>query len=200
MWQPNLHLCQLKAIALRNLTGALVLHLHDLIKLPQLEYLEVQTTPQPNSAKSFAAICHCYVDIPQAEALNFVRPFMLAMSRTEGMPDTPAKASPYAWDAMRQQHKEAAAVCLERVFGPQDRHNLVKGAARVLKYIPMREQVMDMEIVYCNAPSRKLANQLMTATADCKSENSPGWAPRKVEYKHTISMCNSCRESRRTGS
>lgn len=170
LWHRDLQLSWLKGLALRNLSGTLHVCLPYLIKLPQLEYLGVQTSRKPTF--SSGAILAPYGDIPQAEEVNPSRSFMLAMSRIEGMPDTPANASSHAWYIKQQRQREVAAVWLERAFGPQDRHNPIKGVHRVLQYIPMREQHMSMEVVYCNAESRKLANQLLSTAVLCRASRS----------------------------
>ena len=199
-WHVELRLNQLKALALRNLSGILYLRLPHIIKLPQLEYLEMQTTTKPRPGS--LAIIFANADIPQAwaEQVDSNRPFMLAMSRNEGMPDTPANASSHDLYAKLQQQNKAAAGYLERVFGPQDRHNLVSDAGRVLQYIPMRVQDMRMEIVYCNAQSRKLANQQLMTTkhsgADCMSQHKLVWATRGVKCSQTISKCKNCERYR----
>ena len=189
----DLQLSQLKAIALRNMCGQLHLYLPDLIKLPQLEYLEVQSTTRP--PRDYADRLAIDTNLRGDEAVNLSRPFMLTISRNKGMPDTRwalrANADSIAWYATQQRQRDAAVECLERVFGPQDRHELAHGLNRMSQYIPMRRQDLDMEIVYCNAPSRKLAHQLIT---DCSAEKTSGWARRRVKCTQTISKCRSCHE------
>ena len=193
-----LHFNQLKALALLNLSGGLLLCLPDLIKLPRLEYLETHTTTTSSSAAFFES----FENMAQADEVILNRPFMLAMSRSEGVPDTPADASSRVPCILLQQQKEALAARLEQSFGPQDRQNLAKGTKgvhRVLhaaQYFPMRVPDMSIETVYCNAQSRMLANQLMITGADRKSENNSVWASRKVECIHTIGKCKSCHRYR----
>ena len=207
----DLQLGQLKAIALCNMSGELVIPLRGLMDT-QLEYLETHSTTRfRRPTVRHGELCVHGVrptmfNLPLVGEANGLkhpyRPFMLSMSQNEGMPATPANASSHAWYVEQCQRKQAAADCLEQAFGPQDRHMLAYGVNRVPQFIPIRAQDMKMEIVYCNEASRELTNQLMDTQpleaieADSGSGTKSGWVPRKVECTHTISRCNRCHASR----
>ena len=147
----DLQLSQLKAFALRSMCeelSGLHLYLPELIKLPRLEYLEVQSATIPSYFRGF---CNTVFAYPQwDEQVHPSRPFMLAMSQSKGISDMPDSARVHAWHAEQSRHREAAAKLMEQVFGPQDRNGLVhgQGVDRMLQYVPLRHQDLDMEIVY----------------------------------------------------
>lgn len=204
-----LHFSQLKAIALPYMRDNLHDYLLDLLKLPRLEFLEAPSATRPPH-ETETRLLTLEANLCWAGESHSSRPFMLAMSRIEGMPENPANARSHArshaWFQQQCRHRAAVVECLEQGFGPQDRHDLVHEIkVTMLHYFPMRHQdLMDIrkdkynetiEIIYCNALSRQLANQVMNREpleAVCRSENQSGWAPRKVKCMQTIGDCQRC--------